>query len=176
MEPRATPEPHDLTGLRLDVLRAAVDIYLGVAYPGAEPPAVVRRRLDWEPGLDAGMILSRPPFERVGPQNGAEATIFALRLGNLRYPHMKLQVQPWPNGAGFLLSVNTHDQVLSLDPNTSDLPAFRELQAENQRVKESVEQAWDEAGLPTFLRYLREYIEGRKSETARPDGAPPGGA
>ena len=35
------------------------------------------------------------------------------------------------------------------------------LQAENQRLKEAIEQAWDQAGLPTFLRYLRDYIEGR---------------
>jgi hypothetical protein len=71
---------------------------------------------------------------------------------------MKLQIQPWPNQAGFMLSVNTHDQVLAMDPNTSDLPAFRLLQAENQRLKEAIEQAWDDAGLPTFLRYLRDYI------------------
>ena len=76
---------------------------------------------------------------------------------------MKLQVQPWPNAAGFLLSVNTHDQVLALDPNAPDLEAFRHLQAENQRLKEVIEHAWDEAGLPTVLRYLREYIENRAS-------------
>jgi hypothetical protein len=89
---------------------------------------------------------------------------------------MKLQVQPWPNPAGFLLSVNTHDQVLSLDPDTADLPAFRELQAENQRLKEVIEQAWDEAGLPTFLRYLREYIRehsGGDQEEPGPSPTPP---
>src|SRR5205823_9532597 len=97
--------------------------------------------------------------------------ISALRLGNAHYPHMKLQVQPWPNAAGFLLSVNTHDQVLSLDPNAADAAAFRELQVLNQRLKEAIEQAWDQAGLPTFLRYLREYIEGRV-DAAAPMTAP----
>ena len=90
---------------------------------------------------------------------GAEAPIFALRLGNARYPHMKLQVQPWPNAAGFLLSVNTHDQVLALDPTDADAEPFRALQASNQAVKEEIEAAWDDAGLPTFLRYLRDYIQ-----------------
>jgi hypothetical protein len=74
---------------------------------------------------------------------------------------MKLQVQPWPNAAGFMLSVNTHDQVAGLDLGAADVEAFRHLQAENQHLKETIEQAWDEAGLPTFLRYLRDYIQSR---------------
>jgi hypothetical protein len=80
---------------------------------------------------------------------------------------MKLQVQPWPNPSGLLLSVNTHDQALALNLNPSDADAFRSLQAENQRLKEAIEQAWDQAGLPTFLRYLRDYIE------ANPGRPPP---
>ncbi len=32
------------------------------------------------------------------------------------------------------------------------------LQAEDQRLKVAIEQAWDEAGLPTFPRYLRDYL------------------
>jgi hypothetical protein len=85
---------------------------------------------------------------------------------------MKLQVQPWPNPSGLLLSVNTHDQALALNLNPSDADAFRTLQAENQRLKEAIEQAWDQAGLPTFLRYLRDYIEanpGRPPLPSPPD-------
>ena len=70
-----------------------------------------------------------------------------------------------------MLSVNTHDQVLALDPNASDMPAFRDLQAENQRLKEVIEQAWDDAGLPTFLRYLREYIAEARRRRASPEAA-----
>jgi len=50
----------------------------------------------------------------------------------------------------------------------ADAQAFRELQAENQRLKEAVEQAWDDAGLPTFLRYLREYIQSQSRDSADP--------
>jgi hypothetical protein len=163
MEPHPPADSEALPQLRLDVLRRAVEVYLSHAYESGVLPELVQRRLAWDDGVDAGTLLTRPPFERVGKAGtgtGAQA-IFALRLGNARYPHMKLQIQPWPNAAGFLLSVNTHDQVLSLDPNSPDAPAFRSLQAENQRLKEAIEQAWDQAGLPTFLRYLREYIEGR---------------
>lgn len=157
----------------MDILRRAVDIYLALAYPEGPPPEAVRRRLAWPDGIDVATLLSRPPFEGTNKAGGREGSIYALRLGNARYPHMKLQVQPWPNADGFLLSVNTHDQILALEPDAADLDAFRALQAENQRLKEAIEQAWDEAGLPTFLRYLREYIDNHSEPTARPIAADP---
>lgn len=161
MEPRGPAVSDDLQGLRIDVLRQALEIYLTKAYPAGSPPEVVRRRLDWPPDVEPAVLLTRAPFERVGKASGGNSPIYALRLGNHRYPHMKLQVQPWPNEAGFMLSVNTHDQVLAIDPASSDAQAFRDLQAENQRLKEAIESTWDQAGLPTFLNYLRRYIEAR---------------
>lgn len=141
------------------VLRRAIEIYLQLAYEGTSPPEVVRKRLEWPDDATSVNLLGRPPFELANrPESGVPA-IYALRLGNLRYPHMKLQIQPWPNSCGYLLSVNTHDQVLSLNPSSRDSEAFRALQAENQRVKEAIERAWDDAGFPTFLRYLRNYID-----------------
>ena len=153
-------DPNTLRGLPLDLLRQAVEIYLGIAYPASEPPPAVRRRLDWTPGLDAQELLSRPPFERVG-KSSSEKPIYALRLGNTRYPHMKMQIQPWDARQGFLLSVNTHDHALAIDPAAPDAEAFMALQAENQRLKVEIEQAWDEACLPTFPRYLRDYLAGQ---------------
>jgi hypothetical protein len=157
-----------LGGLRLDLLRQAVEIYLREAYPSGNVPESVQRRLSWPEGT-AEEVLVRPPFERAGRVPGRQTPIFALRLGNAGYPHMKLQVQPWPNAAGFMLSVNTHDQVAGLDLQAADVEAFRDLQTENQRLKEAIEQAWDAAGLPTFLRYLRDYIESRASGLPSPD-------
>jgi hypothetical protein len=98
---------------------------------------------------------------------GQDTPIYALRLGNARYPHMKLQVQPWPNAAGFMLSVNTHDQVAGLDLGAADAEAFRDLQSHNQQLKEVIEKAWADAGLPTFLNYLREYISHRTHEESQ---------
>jgi hypothetical protein len=164
MEPIMTAGQSDLHGLRLDLLRQAVDIYLDLAYPAGAIPEVVRRRLNWGEDSTTGERLTRPPFERAGTAPGRQTPIYALRLGNHRYPHMKLQIQPWPNDAGFMLSVNTHDQVTGVNLSESDARAFRDLQEENQRLKELIEQAWDEARLPTFLRYLRDYIESRRAE------------
>jgi hypothetical protein len=145
----------------LDLLRRAVDTYLAIAYPSGELPEIVRRRLVWPSGLAPEELFTKPPFERAGKTPGHQAPIYALRLGNYRYPHMKLQIQPWPNEAGFMLSVNTHDQVAGLDAGAADAQPFRDLQSENQRLKELIEQAWDDAGLPTFLAYLRQYIQSR---------------
>ncbi len=158
MEPSALPASNPL---KVDDLKKAVDIYLSVAYSGCDLPPSVRRRIEWPTGVDAEALLNAPPFERAGKSRDDGSLIHALRLGNSRYPHMKLQVQPWPCSAGYLLSVNTHDQVLAIEPGTIDAEAFKELQAENARVKEAVETAWDEAGLPTFLRYLRDFIDGQ---------------
>lgn len=145
--------------LSLEALRKAVQIYLTIAYGGNEPSAAVKKRLDWKDEGTAFTVLSQPPFEMVGKGGTDGAPIFALRLGNAKYPHMKIQIQPWTGPAGFLLSVNTHDQVLALDPKSPDAAAFRSLQVENQKLKQAIEQSWDEAGLPIFLRFLRDYLK-----------------
>jgi hypothetical protein len=173
MEPPARSGPDELGGLRLDLLRKAVDIYLNLAYPSGEIPDAVRRRMIWPEDLAPAELLLKPPFERAGKVPGQQTPIYALRLGNAGYPHMKLQIQPWPNEPGFMLSVNTHDQVAGLDLGASDALAFRNLQAENQRLKETIEQAWDDADLPTFLRYLRDYIQRRASELPDTPSPPP---
>jgi hypothetical protein len=168
MEPSPGTSPEMMGRLRLDLLRSAVETYLETAYPSGEIPDVVRRRLVWPEGLAPEELLTKPPFERAGKMPGQQTPVFALRLGNFRYPHMKMQIQPWSNAAGFMLSVNTHDQVAGLDVGAADAQAFRSLQAENQQLKEAIEQAWDEMGLPTFLRYLREYIESRTQDGVDP--------
>ena len=115
MEPRDTAEPADLNQLRIDLLRSAVDIYIRIAYSDNLPPDTVKRRMQWPLGVSASELLSAPPFERAGKNKSNGSLIYALRLGNSQYPHMKLQIQPWPNSSGFMLSVNTHDQVLAVE-------------------------------------------------------------
>jgi hypothetical protein len=166
MEPTAREGPGDLQGLRLDLLRQAVELYLDLAYPARVVPEIVRHRLNWPEGCPADQLLNGHPFERAGKAPGRQTPIYALRLGNHHYPHMKLQIQPWSNDAGFMLSVNTHDQVAGGALSGPDAEAFRALQAENQRLKETIEQVWDQAGLPTFLRYLRDYIASRRGDRA----------
>ncbi|MGE3822214.1 MAG: hypothetical protein AB7I30_22600, partial [Isosphaeraceae bacterium] len=114
MDPNGPTVGADLENLNLDALRRAVEVYLREAYPTGEPPPAVRRRLEWTSGISPVELLNQPPFERSSKNRTTSGSIYSLRLGNLRYPHMKLQIQPWPNRSGFRLSVNTHDQVLGL--------------------------------------------------------------
>ncbi len=164
--PVVTSRPLMPTRFDVALLRRAVEVYLAHAYPAGVLPEAVGRRLDWPGDVEIGTLLETPRFfERIKSNEPGIDTIYALRLGNRDYPHMKLQVQPWPNSDGYLLSVNTHDQVQSLSSRIRDVEKFRALQGENQRIKEAIEQAWDQAGLPTFLAYLRNYIADHEAPT-----------
>lgn len=155
-----TSETADFRRVKLDELRRAIALYLARAYPDGEPPPAVLRRLNWPESDDVHALLTGPPFER-GKKPGPNGTpIMSLRLGNARYPHMKLQVQPWANASGYLLSVNSHDQVQGVPDDAPGLDEFRAVQAMNQDVKERIEADWDAAGFPTFNRYLRDYLKG----------------
>jgi hypothetical protein len=170
MEPKPEIDPQRAEGIARDDLERAIAIYLELAYPASSLPEAVRRRLAWRetPGP---VPLHGPPFEpsASGPD---QSTTYSLRLGNQRYPHMKLQVQPWPCPAGFLLSVNTHDQVAAPDPSSPEAEAFRALQATNQQFKTEIETAWERAGLPTFLAYLKDYIENEEGRTEGSNSGP----
>src|SRR5262249_8972137 len=143
MDPIMAAGRGDRPGLRLALWPQAAGLYLDTAYPATLIPEVVRRRMDWRENCPPDELLAHSPFERAGKAPGQPAPIYALRLGNHRYPHMKLQIQPWPNEAGFMLSVNTHDQVAGVNLSEVDAQAFRDLQAENQQLKERIEHAWD---------------------------------
>jgi hypothetical protein len=147
----------EFRGFGPDAFARAVAIYMERAYPDGECPDVVRRRLELPESETLSGLLAAPQFE-LGINPTTKSPVYLLRLGNHRYPHMKLQIQPWPTSVGAMLSVNTHDQILGLDPSAPDAAEFRSLQRENQSLKEAIERAWDEQGLPTFLRYLRDYI------------------
>jgi len=164
MEAHPDSGPADVDAMKIDVLRRAVDVYLKVAYPSGSLPEPVRRRSTWDKGLPPHELFTKPPFERAGRAPGGGSPIFALRLGNRRYPHMKLQFQPWNNPDGLMLSVNTHDQIAGLDLGAADVEAFKRLQADNQQLKEAIEQAWESEGLPTFLHFLRTYIQDREGD------------
>lgn len=155
-------------GLSVEELRRAVEIYLRHAYPDGQLSDAVRRRLEWAVERGIPGLLTVPPFEtiRVAGEPG-HSPIYALRLGNRAYPHMKLQVQSWRTRVGYLLTVNTHDQVSQIDPDQPGAAEFRALQVANRELKEAIEQEWDRQGLPNFHRYLREYLDDPPSEDAR---------
>ena len=96
----AAPVP-DLREIGLEGPRLAVEIYLRIAYPDGTWPEAVRRRLAWPEGITLSELLEQKTFERSQAMTAGGGAIYALRLGNRSYPHMKLQIQPWPAGPGY---------------------------------------------------------------------------
>ena len=88
--------------------------------------------------------------------------------------HMKLQVQPWPNAAGFLLSVNTHDQVLGARPERGRRrpPSARSRPRTSGSRRRSSRPGTTRACRPSCA-ILRDYIDDPPADGRRPGRRPP---
>lgn len=137
----------------------AIDVYLRNAY-GSEPPVTVRSQLavlkTW-----GGPFFRAPVFVA---DEQAGGTRYSMRLGNRHYPHMKLRIEPSPDGTRYLFRADSHDRHVCPPPESAEHRAFRDLMEKNQKVVESVETAWAAAGVPTFKTYLREDLARRRAE------------
>jgi hypothetical protein len=137
----------------------AIELYLSLAYTG-EPPLAVRARLDAMRASSEDEFYRIAAFERTPPENPAK---YSLRLGNRFYPHMKLVIECAPDGTHVLFRADTHDRHVQPKPNSPEAAAFAELSRNNQELAQQIESAWDERGLPTFKRYLRDDLARRKA-------------
>jgi len=141
------------------ILSRAIKVYLASAYPSGQVSEAVRERADLASSPDGVALLSDQRFERVP----AEATVrkamrFNLRLGNDRYPHMKLGIDRVSGSEDFVLMVDTHDKHFAKMVQQKELAEYRALLDHNDALKQSIERAWTEAGLPTFENYLRSHL------------------
>ena len=136
----------------------AVDLYLRNAYD--EPPQSVRSQLavlnSW-----GGPFFRAPVFVADDQPQGRR---YSMRLGNRHYPHMKLRIEPSPDGSRYLYRADSHDRHVCPPATSPEHEAFRDLMEKNQRVVESVETAWADAGVPTFKTYLSEDLARRRAE------------
>jgi CheY-like chemotaxis protein len=87
---------------------------------------------------------------------------FTLRLGNSRYPFMKLVIQEYLVEGEYFFSVDTHDE-LKVTPDMADYEQWLELRGFNAELKDRIEAAWAAAELPTHenLRVMMENIAAR---------------
>ena len=138
-------------------LSRAIDIYLRHAYPDG-PGEQVKAVLPAE-SFDPVDYLMSDKVQR-DPSNAPLGTVrsFALRLGNVLYPHMKLRLSRPPNDDVFILSVDSHDAFLFAPAGSSDSQALEELKKTNMSIASAVMNAWDAAGLLTERNYLRRKI------------------
>jgi CheY-like chemotaxis protein len=126
-------------------VRLAVEIYLRLAYPGDarwRAPAV-----ELSGGETARELL--PRFEDECEESGGRRVCrYVLRLGNSRYPHMKLVLEETILSDEYAFSVDTHDN-LKVSKGAPDYARWNAVREHNRHVAEDVERAWEEEGIPT---------------------------
>ncbi len=149
-------------------VRHAVDLYMEKAWPSGlpgKPPVDLDLIEHAQTMQDLNAVFERPKAEEKVP-----CERYTLRLGNWRYPFMKLVIQEYLVHDEFFFSVDTHDD-LRVDPSMPDYGAWCELREANRVLKDRIESTWADAGLPTHddLRRLTE-------EIARIEQAPGAGA
>jgi hypothetical protein len=150
------------------MLARAVEMYLHVAYPhGLIPPHVLEMgRVDPSAPLQAE--LARATVEkREVPGRPGFVDKYRWRLGNERYPHMKLGIERCSEADDFVFAVDTHDRDFPLGSPLLKSAEFREVLRYNQSIKHTIESQWQKVGLPTFSGHITTYI--RQHQAAAED-------
>ena len=101
----------------------------------------------------AAACMEIQPLMTAKDAETAPPRIYALRLGNSAYPHMKLAIVEAFVQGEFVFTVDRHD-TFHFEPDVPGYDAWCELKEINRLLKESIEAAWDKATIPT-LRALR---------------------
>jgi CheY-like chemotaxis protein len=145
-------------------LKQAAEIYMNLAFPALEPPpeafpdlnALAKPKLR-ELALkrvDELMALTTAQALREWPYLEQDGKKFAIRLGNLWYPHMKLTFRLVDRIPVFY--IDCHDQI---DPNlTSNPTGLRQLQAYNRLLRKMIERNYHQQGLVTQGEIIRRQI------------------
>jgi CheY-like chemotaxis protein len=158
-----------LQDLTVGHLRRALAVYAAVAWDeepinAIELPGAADDLL--EPAL-AGLV-ERGVAQDESLRSGEQATRrYALRLGRPGYPFMKLMLQEHLVEGHFFLEVDTHDQMFREEGEEAG--QIRALKQRNLQVKEAVERALDEAGLPT-ARHIKGLVESWPARRAPSNG------
>lgn len=146
-----------LEDFTLDALRKAIELYLETAYPTGAPRRPLPLRI--EGASSVRDVL--PQFLDESKPTGAHR--YALRLGNTRYPFMKLVLQENLLEDEYTMCADTHDQI-EVKSSAPDYREWLEVRAYNAEVKKRIEARWTEAGLPSpaalkdaIERWIREH-------------------
>jgi len=138
-------------------LRLAIRLYLEHAYRRGAPASA--KKFIPPDDADTRKWLLSDLAERTPPDAPLEAVrSFALRIGNDKYPYMKLRVSRPPNEPAFLFTVDCHDNVLRAAPGSPYYEPLQAMKRHNAVLAKKVVRAWEAAGLPTERRYLRNRI------------------
>lgn len=134
--------------MRLDavvpsLIKTAIGIYLEEAW--GELSSTHWPRIDFE---NTGTDSVLEGFSR----SRATGTMrsYSLRLGNRRYPFMKVVFQELLVRDVFSFTVDTHDE-LDIKDTTPDYSEWLAIRDYNGSLKRAVESRWSAAGVPTLL-------------------------
>ncbi len=123
--------------------RDAVRVWLDIAYPA---PA---RAPKLPPGLLEATTTEEILKTFVRDQRAGVMRRYLLRLGNHRYPHMKLAFQELLVRDRFFFAVDTHDSI-DIQSHFEDYEKWLDLRRYNQDVRSEIETRWRAEGVPTF--------------------------
>jgi hypothetical protein len=148
----------DLDNLTPDMLRQALALYVRAAFPDGIPDD--RRemiRLPAEGTLPE--ILRASAFEPVSlADDGSRPDIWKLEIGAATSPRVKLCLKRVSLSDEFLFNVDIHDLYLSRPEGEESEEERREREG-SEVLKRGVEDEWMKAGLPTFVKYMEDYLE-----------------
>ena len=139
-----------LDELTPEMLKKAVEIYVRAAYERVHMPLAVKSRAGVFAEHDgtAMDMLSHDIVEKIS-SNGTsdEVAAYGLRLGNEKYPHMKLLLKH--DGESCHFEADPHDEDFELESTDPEALKVHELREHNLKLKEEIETRWREADLPT---------------------------
>lgn len=125
-------------------VRRAIATFLRLAWPGAEdrksPP------IPWE--RIRGLEDLTPYFELDSGESRLRRLV--LRLGNHRYPHMKLVIQDFLIPGQWSFGVDAHDDHFQVSPQVPDYEGWLAVKRSNADLRAAIEDAWVAEGIPTL--------------------------
>ena len=140
------------------LLRRAINIYLHYAYTNGTVPYTVRSRVDFPDSAPLGELLESDRFEISRSTGNGDSQRYLLRLGNDRYPHMKMGMASCSgDSSDYVFVVDTHDRHFRIDPDIPGADEIRELQHYNDHIKQEIERHWEAEGIPTQRMVLEDY-------------------
>jgi two-component system cell cycle response regulator DivK len=145
-----------LNEMQVGLLREALTIYEREAWGAAEHETTLI------PGQDDDLMAEAIPAftDESCTTQGDVVHRYTLRLGNPRYPFMKLVLQEHLVQDEYFFEVDTHDQMFDVQDRGEERTRFESLKRYNMEVKSRVEWAWGEAHLPTSA-HLQGLVETR---------------
>lgn len=133
-----------LSSITVDMLARAIEDYRDEAWTNGAPPPPALLEHERDAPVEEVLGHLQDETRREGDDRSRR---YALRLGNARYPFMKLVLQEHLVEGEFFFEVDTHDGMFRLEG--ADAEPLEELRRYNGEIKERVEARWDRDGLPT---------------------------